>query len=50
MTTTQPLPPGLMQVVVNNKNTSSFKGTCAGMVSEINNCSDKDDGESFQPP
>ena len=50
MTTAQPLPPGLMQPVVNNKDTSSFKGKCAGMVSEINNCSDKDDGESFQPP
>ena len=50
MTTTQPLPPGLMQPVVNNKDTSNFKGKCAGMVSEINSCSDKDDGESFQPP
>ena len=50
MITTQPLPPSLKQPVVNNKDTSSFKGKCAGMVSEINNCSDKDDGESFQPP
>ena len=50
MTPTQPLPPGLMQPVVTNKDTSSFKGKCAGVVSEINNCSDKDDGESFQPP
>ena len=50
MTTTQPLPPGLMQPVVNIKDISSFKRKCAGMVSEINNCSDKDDGESFQPP
>ena len=50
MTTTQPLPPSQKQPVVNNKDTSSFKGKCAGMVSEINNCSDKDDGESFQPP
>ena len=47
MTTTQPLPPGLMQPVVNNKDNSSFKGKCAGTVSEINNCSDKGDGESF---